>query len=363
MLKPVTLTLGLLMAAHAGFAPSVASAKIEDWRDTQGNAFRAEPAEALGPLAVFRSDKRGSRIMPFHLLSPEDCVRFYEAVKKKPARAAEWKNTKTELGYDFFRRTFIVRNGGLGSVDFTGRPEPRFFIVLYAANNESKSWESIDAMLPIYQKLRAAYPDDVEAMLFGVGHGAQDHINMAVSKAMPWLVADLMEEGNMNTLRRFASTDALGVIVFTGDGVPLFSSTIADTSKVAQPLIELAILLETIRPDNPRGWRDYAHYLHAIQPVVHAADHGDPVLVGNPLKADGLRQRKIHLVDATIQVAADGKVTKATLAPDEKSAPAAMVAPLEQALQRSAVFVPAVDHGKFVDGTYHYRLEVPPAAK
>jgi hypothetical protein len=75
----------LIAATGCGF-PFKAIGKTEEWKDTQGSRFRGEPAEVLGPLALFRTSRNTGRRLPFHVLSPEDCVRFSEQLRNHPGR-------------------------------------------------------------------------------------------------------------------------------------------------------------------------------------------------------------------------------------------------------------------------------------
>jgi hypothetical protein len=65
---------------------------------------------------------------------------------------------------------------------------------------------------------------------------------------------------------------------------------------------------------------------------------------------------KVYKIDATFQVAADGKVTSVEVEPNGMSP--SMVAMFTSGFKRGCLFVAAVDHGKFVDGTYKYHMEV-----
>jgi hypothetical protein len=112
-----------------------------------------------------------------------------------------------------------------------------------------------------------------------------------------------------------------------------------------------------MRPDNPSSWNDRAYYLRAVQPAAYRTGRCDPVLLGNPFRAEALKQRGVFRFDATIQVAADGHVTGVSVKPDENLSPA-MAEVLGDAL-RQAVLVPAVENGKFVDGICAYHFEVP----
>ena len=334
-------------------------AKMEEWTDIQGKSFRGEPEEALGPIALFRSPNGAAVIVPFHLLSAEDCVKFYQQAKETPARAEDWKDAKSEISRDALRYTQTVSGSNLVPAELAGRREPQFYIVLYTSDQELRAWDVIDAVLPIYPILMQAFPGEVEALYMGIGRDAGEHRRMATSKKMPWLVSKINEQEKWGSVRLAAPRETPGVVVLHRDGAMMYFVDGAEINELARPVKQLAVLLETIRPGNPKSWKDRAHYLRAVQPVIHARSRSDAVLVGNPLSADGLRQRKVFRVEASLNVGADGKVTAVDLKPDEANLPAAMSEPLVTALKRSAIFVPAVDNGKFVDSTYHYLLEVP----
>jgi hypothetical protein len=72
-------------------------AKIEEWKDQQGNAFKAEPAEELGPFALFRTPTGGGRRLPWRALSAADCVRFDNQLGDKPAPSGRWIDATGQL--------------------------------------------------------------------------------------------------------------------------------------------------------------------------------------------------------------------------------------------------------------------------
>jgi len=352
---PLTCAL-LLCFLH--FTPAV-SAKIEEWRDAQGNTFKAEAIQPLGPMAIFRTEQRWARVIPFLALPPEECVRFHEQTKDHPQPAERWENAKDDFGRDLYRFTMQLRIDRLDPAWLKGRPEPEFTVVIYGSANESKSWDSIDLILPLYQQLKDAHGDRVEAVFYGLNHKSGDQLLMAERKNMPWLIADFGQQAEMDTIRRFAPTSRAGVLVFSHTGVPFFAADISNMDRITTPVLELAALLDVARPENPKSWHGRAHYLRAIQPALHKNSRGDAILVGNPLQPTGLRQRDVYRVEATLTIDADGKVTAVDVKPDPANLPEPMRAPVATALQRSAVFVPAVQNGQFVESTYHYLLEVP----
>jgi hypothetical protein len=101
-----------------------AGPKLEEWTDTQGNKFKGEASEALGPLAVFRTGQLTGRKLAFRFLTPPDCVRFYQATQNKPARAADWADAKSEVSADLRGHVTQLQGDKLVEFDVKGRPEP-----------------------------------------------------------------------------------------------------------------------------------------------------------------------------------------------------------------------------------------------
>ncbi len=350
---------GLALATTLAAGTPTLLARIEELRVVPGDTFSGEPVEALGAFALFRLATRTGRVLPFRMVSSEDCVRFYLQTKNHPPRAADWKDARSAVSADVYRYSQQLRDGRLVSAELAGRPEPEFFVVVYGADGDATADEIITALLPVYPKLQQAFPGDAEIVFFGLKYNPGDQSEMAVGKHLPWLLADLHDEHRMDELVQFSPEENSGVLVMSRDGLPLFAADLAKKDFV-EPVMKMMGLLEAMQPGYPKSWHDRAHYLRAIQPVIYANGRSDPVLVGNPLMEEGLRERHVRLVEATLDVDAGGKVSSVALNAAPQDVPPAMVAPLRSALQQACVFVPAVDHGKFVDAAYHYRLPVRP---
>jgi hypothetical protein len=343
---------GLLAAACLGLAPA-ALAKSSEWKDAKGNSFEADPAALLGPLALFSN----GTMLPVGMLSPEDCVRFHDGLKVLPERASEWSKGTSKITGDVVGRLMNYEGDHLVADDLKGRPEPEYYMVFYATNDVSQSWDMIGKSTPeLFAKLQKDYPGMVQGVLFGVAETPIQHTFMATSMKGGWLVTDYRRQIEMDTLRRMTPTNSYGIVFMTRSGLPLFGPDATSEIQVKAIFDQVNGLLEHVRPDNPHFWPARAHYLGAVQAVAFANGKSGPQLMGNPLMADGLRQRKIFQVDADMQVGADGKVTGVQVKPE--GLPPAMVGPLGDALRRACVFVPAVDHGKFVDGAYVYHMDV-----
>ena len=356
-MKKITL-LACCVAFFTGLTPVRSWA--DEWTDLHGDNFRGTASESLGPLALFKTKSGMGHMLAWRFLAPADCVRFYEQIQASPARAENWSQARSLISGEIAGHVSRVQGDKLVPASLSG-PEPEFYIVFFASNGVGKSWDMLGHSAEPYQKLQNLHPGMVEGLFFGLRHKAYEHANMATSMNLPWLVANFSEENKLSTIAQFApppDDESYSIVVITREGVPVFSAPSPNDAELAKVFADLTGLLDLMRPGNPRGWPDRAYYLRAVQPAAFAGGQADPVLVGNPLVADGLKKNGVGLVDAQIEVAADSKVTAVTLTPESRI-PAKMQGPISDALKRACQFVAAVDHGKFVAATYHYHLEVP----
>ncbi len=334
-------------------------AKVEPWTDLQGNAFKGEPSEVFGPLAIFRTSSGGSRKLPWRALSPADCVRFIEAVSKKPTRAEDWTKATGDLTSDLIGRLKQRQDGKLIKAQLSGRPEPLLLVAFYVDNSEGKSWDLLGKSSAPFQELAQKYPGQIEGIQLGLNHSKEEHQNMALTMNVPWLLVDFTEQAKVQLLKDYSPAKGeFSLEVLSRNGVPVLSASNPTETEMQKVFADLGLLLELQKPTNTRTWADRAYYLTALQPVLHRNDAAGPVLVGDPLVPQGLRERKIFRLEARIEVGADGKATQVTIK-DDASISAPVAAALADALKKAAVFVPAVDHGKLVAGTYDYLLEIP----
>jgi hypothetical protein len=336
-----------------------ASARSEDWKNAKGETFSAEPSDIIGPWALFDD----STLVPLSLLSDEDCVRFYTELKKQPARASDWKKASSKVSAELFGRLMHyegdANSHALANDDETGRQEPEFFIIFYTTNDQTHSWDLLSRSTPaLYAKLVKDYPDLVQGVVFGVGeNSAQEHFDNAVNTKGEWMYALFADENKMRTLQRRIPTNLYGIVVMTRDGVPLFAPPDSTTDEqVKDTFDKFRAMLSHMRQNDPKVWAAQAHYLRATQPLEYANGHCDPLLMGNPLVESTLKMMNIFVVDATFKIAADGRI----MSVEVKSADMTdnQLRQFSDGFKRGCLFVPAVDHGKFVDGIYHYHMEV-----
>ncbi len=342
-----------IAAALAAF-PVQSLAKTSQWTLAKGEVIEAEAVEALGPVALFDN----GAMVPFSMLTSEDCLRFYQAVSKRAPRADDWSRAKSPVSEEVQGRLMKYDGDRLVPDDLKGRPEPELYMFFFTTNSVSQAWDMVGKTTPeLFSKLQAAFPGEVQGVLFGVQESPAEHASLAITMKGGWLVTDYRQQVEMDTIRRWTPQINYGLVVATRSGVAIFGPDAMNENQIRQTFAKTAALLDQIRPSNHHGWASRAHYLSAVQTVLYANGKSDPVPMGNPLVAEGLRQRKIYTVDAKIHVAADGSIPAVDIVPE--SLPPGMAAPLADALRKSSVFVPAVDHGKFVDGVYAYHMDVP----
>ena len=339
---------------------TAASARSSQWKDAKGETFDANPSDIIGPWALFDD----STLVPLSAMSPEDCVRFYNGLKNQPERAADWKQATSKVSAELYGR-LLRYDGGPDSHSLVtdveaGRREPEFFIIFYTTDDKTHSWDLLSRSTPaLYAKVVKEYPDLVQGVVFGVGeNNAQDHYDNAVNTRGEWMYALFADENKMRTLQHRIPTNFYGIVIMTRDGVPLFAPPDSSTDEqIKDTFTRFEGMLAHMRPNDPKVWAATAHYLRAVQPVKYADGRCDPELLGNPLVAASLKAMNIFQVDATFHVGADGSVQSVEVtSPDMTEAQRKQ---FSDGFKKVSRFCAAVDHGKFVDGTYHYHMEVP----
>lgn len=345
-------SIGLVLAAVM-VAVAPAAAKRPEWQDVAGNEIKGKPVEVLGPFALFKSGARAGQRVLLRGLAPEDAARLGAEMAERPARAASWADAAGDVTAELPNRVMRVEQDKLVLADLTAVPEPEVLVVLFGSHNDGESWRMLGNFEPTYRRLRAMYGDRVEALFYGVRHDAAQHARIAVTGQPRWLVTDYMSQRGMNTLSRFAPREGISMVALSREGVPLVSSTAKDLAEIQEFVDGLNEIMWLTDPTAPSSWPDRLHYLNAARPVWFAEGESAPVLVGDPLRDDGLRQRGITRIKAEIEVGADGRATEARI-DGAAGVPEKWIHPLEQALVQAARFSPAVARGQAVAGTAPY---------
>jgi hypothetical protein len=335
-------------------------AKMSTWKDVQGSTLlKGEPTEILGPYVIFRTAGGGKRVL-LRAFSPEDCQRIEAEVAARPAKAARFADAKAYATGGLVGRVQQVVDRALVEADLATRPEPDLLLVLAGSNNSREGWFMISNLHEFYRRVQRVYPDVLEGVFLGARHDATQHRNIAVTGAMPWLVAELHQQPGMGALRAYVpNVEGANLVLVTREGVPLVAAKGGDSAEVRKFVDQTSELLWQIDPANPAGWPDRLHFLAATRPREFAQAQTGPLLVGNPLRADILARYGIRRVTARLDVAADGKVSPVILSGADE-VPADLVEPIRAALAR-AVVAPAIDRGRPVAGRLDYLMEARPA--
>ena len=337
-----------------------ATGATPEWKDGKGATFRGEPVEALGPLATFRTGSVSSKFLPMRAFSAEDCVRFYQAIASRPARAARWSEAKGQASGELVGRLQISDRGQLKAFDFTATPEPELLIVLYGGRRNPDAappYFLLDNLGPFISRVQRVYPDRIATVVWA---NRQANLNLkSLPGARSWLVIDPEKLSGMKVVSRFAPGEGFVMVLMTREGVPLLGGPANDVGEVMKFVDGASDILWQINPDNPRAARDRLHYLRAIRPTEFAQGNSEPMLLIDPLRVDVLRQRGVKRIDAKFELKADGGVAQVEILPSSEF-PQPLAAPLTEALRTNAYFLPAIEQGAAVPGSYRYELKIGP---
>lgn len=351
---------GVLALAACLALPISAPAKSSSWKDASGASFRGEPVGLLGPYVLFRSSGNFGRRVPMHVFSVEDCRRIQAELAQRPARAASFAQATGDATSELVGKVVRVQSRlATAPADLAAIPEPELLLVLAGSHNDGESWTMVGNMQALYWRMQRVYPGLVEAVFLGTRHNAVEHTDIALGSYMPWLVTDFAAQRSMRILAGFIPPEGTNMVLTSRDGVPLAAAQATDVATMRNFSDQVSELLWQINPVNPAGWADRLYYANATRPAEFAQGEAPPLLIGNPLRAEGLRQYGVKRVAARLLVGADGKVTP-TLLSGPGDVPAGLAEPLTAAL-RQAVVSPAIAKGRAVEGHLDYVLEVPPA--
>ncbi len=341
-----------------------APAATSEWKDAKGATFRGEPVEALGPLLLFRTGAVSSKFLPMRIFSPEDCVRFHQAIAARPARAERWSEAKGQASSDCIGRLMRAEKGALQAFNFAAVPEPELLIVLYGGRRNPDADSPtflLDNLAPFIGRVQRVYPGRVATVVW---MSRPSNVNVrSLPSAHAWLIADPNKLMDFRVAARFAPGEGFGMVLMTREGIPLTGGPANDVGEVMKFVDNASDILWQLNPANPRSARDRLHYLRAVRPVEHAQGRAEPMLLIDPLRVEALRQRGVARLEAKFEVGADGVVTAAELLPASQLPPP-LAAPITEALRRNTIFLPAVAQGVPVSGTFHYALKIgPPDAR
>ncbi len=334
-------------------------AAAPEWKDAKGATFRGEPVEVVGPMALFRTGSLTSRFVPMRALSPEDCVRFHQAIAGRAPRAERWSDAKGEATADLAGKLKRSENRELRAVDFEATPEPEMIIAVFVGKREGGVGHLLDNLAPFVSRVQRVYPGRVATAILA---SRQANMETRWLPARSWLVADPAKIGGIKLMTRFAPAQGMSYVLMTREGVPLFGCAVEEIFDVMKFVDGASDFLWELNPANPRTARDRAHYLRAVRPVQFADQQAPPLLLIDPLRVEALRARGVARVEAKIEVGADGLATAVELAPSA-GVPAPLVTPIAEALKRNAYFAPAIERGAAVAGSHAYTLTIPPHDK
>ena len=334
-------------------------ARSSNWTDLQGTTFKGSPSASYGPFALFNTGPNKGRRVLFRSLSPEDCIRYYEE-SQKLTRAEDWSQAKSSVSYDLKDRLLRLEKDQLVPVNVKGVPEPELYVLIF-----SSAWEgdSYAYTIPFqfraaYDRLQRIYPNRMATVHFGVRQDKQSDLGFAKATFMPWLIANYTELAAIDVFARNAPAQGCVMALVTRDGVLLAQSPAGNLQEVKKFIDELNAIMAAGDEQNPLFWKERAYHQSIIRPHRYATSSTPPMLIGNPLRTSTLRKNGVKQVIASMEIDAEGKVTAINVS-NAAEIPAAFLPKLEKALNGSAVFLPAIQQGKPVAGTFAFNYTVP----
>ena len=258
----------------------------------------------------------------------------------------------------FDGRVNRVRDEKLIPADLSGRAEPELLVVLYGHPHNGNSWRGLGNFISVYHRLKRVLGDRIEFVFFGAVHEPREQTQIATAMHMPWLIADAKLGRRARALADLARSKETRLMVMSRDGAPMLNGHAEDLASTLQFIDQLGGLVGLMNPANPRAWKDRQHYYGAVRSLQYAQRDTEPEMIGNPLRPVTLRDYGVGHISAELVIDAAGNVAAVELLP-QSDVPADLINPLSTAIQRSAVFLPAMQNGQAAAGVYQYELTVP----
>lgn len=292
-----------------------------------------------------------------HVLTPDDCARFFQAVAARPDRARRWSEARGELTGDCVGR--LLRRDAerkLHEVDFKAVPEPELLLVFSAAarSDTRDAIFFLDNLGPFLGRVERQYPGRMAPIIW---RSREPGRSSTLLHERGWLTANPEHQLKFQKLNRYARAEGFALMLMTRDGLPLLAEPIVTLGDLTRFVDSASALLWEMNPANPRNARDRLHYLRATRPLAFAQSRAEPQLLIDPLRADVLRQRGVTRVDAKFAVDAEGRAAQVELL-ETSTVPEPMRPAVIEALRRGAVFLPAIEQGAAIDGAFNYTLKI-----
>ncbi|HEY1110852.1 MAG TPA: hypothetical protein VGE76_19520, partial [Opitutaceae bacterium] len=141
------------MLSLAGVSRALAAPS--EWRDEAGKPFKGEPADVLGPFAVFRVGQ-ASRTVPWGRFTPEECARFYQEIA---AREGAQPGGRGAIFTELEGKVFDMRSGKPVPVDLKARAEPGVIVLVSLSTKDGAASQQLTSAFRLnYQRIQQVFP-------------------------------------------------------------------------------------------------------------------------------------------------------------------------------------------------------------
>ncbi len=339
----------LLVLSAALLLPVMSHGKPSTWSELNGASFQGECIRTYGPYALFKTKNAHSKLVPLSHLSPADCLRVHKESGASQANALPWGKSDDAVARELVGRLARLQDGKLIPAEVAALPTPDFIVAFFGSRGTGDSWDAVEQLRKLHTRCSTEPHAKVSVIFFSRDAKESDQIAFVRDTRMPWLVADYNKTEFTDLKSRYSDSPAPLVVILARGGIPLFQSLEPKKAAVADCLRRFETFLDLQNPNAVASFKERYHYLAAVQQALHQNDSCGPTLVGSLLNVNALREEGLGAFSALLQVSAQGRVENAELT----GVPAALHEKVQEGLRRS-LFVPAMDHGKAVAGTYQY---------
>jgi hypothetical protein len=341
-----------LLLATALLLPSVSLGKASTWKELNGTSFQGECLRTYGPYVLFKTKNNRSKLVPFSHLSAEDCVRVHKESAASSGEPVAWGKSEDATARELVGRLARLQDGKLVPADVSTRPTPDFIVAFFGSRGNGDAWAAVEELRKLHTRCATEQRPQVSIIFFSRDAKESDHIAFVRDTGMPWLIADYSKTEFTEIKSRYSDAPAPLVVVFARGGVPLFQSTEPKKAAVEDCLKRFVTFLDLQAPNAVASFKERYYYWANVQPVLHQGDTCGPTMIGSLLNVRSLKEEGLGAFSAQLQISAQGRVENAELT----GVPPSLTEKVTEGLRRS-LFVPAIDHGKAVAGTYTYNYQ------
>lgn len=300
----------------AAFAAGVrGAAPVPTWETLRGERFEGSLTGVFGTVAMI-AGPAGNRLVSVGALKDAELGRVADYLAARPATAPAWAAGTAKITRALQGRLQVLRDGKLVAFQPGPRAEPEFYLVYFGADWCPPCRAFSPKLVEAYAGLKQLSPEGFEVVFVSSDRDSGEQLKYVRHVGMPWPVLKFSQVGNVDVIERWAGRGIPCLVALTRNGEVLFHSY-HGTEYVGpgDVLQRFEVLLRVMRGEGGAGKRE----LHRLAVLQHgrAAAGGDRPVQPYLISMDMRRYQTLERDEliATLQVEADGTVTRVTVEP------------------------------------------------